>query len=66
MSYMKIHYKESQPDLGTVFGPEGMWMGHEIISTNLGGPSNISCANGWARNKYTQLFRMKTVQNKIY
>ena len=24
----------------------GIWMGHEIISTNLVGPSNISYANG--------------------
>ena len=23
-------------------------MSHEIIHTNLGGPSNISCASGWA------------------
>ena len=30
--------------------------GHEIISTNLGGPSYISCANGWAMKQIYSTF----------
>ena len=30
--------------------------GHEIIHTNLGGPSNISCANGWAMKQIYPIF----------
>ena len=31
-------------------------MGHEIISTSLGGPSNISGANGWAMKQIYPTF----------
>ena len=31
-------------------------MGHEIISTNLGGSSNISCANRWAMKQIYTIF----------
>ena len=41
-------------------------MVYEIVSTNLGGSSNISGANGWAMKQIYQypIFRIKIDSNK--
>ena len=53
---MHIHFKRNT---AREVGTKRIWMGHEIISINLGEPSNISCTNGWAMKQIYLIFSLE-------